>query len=139
MNAMTYQGYAASIVYSDEDQCFVGHITGIRDRVGFHGESVTELKAAFREAVDDYLETCAAVGKEPQKPFSGKLMLRIPNELHARIAQMAEVRGQSINQWISGVLAGELSNGSAEETAYLLSSEANKKHLEKSIQQLRNR
>lgn len=104
MNTMSYKGYAASIVYSDDDECFTGHIAGIRDRVGFHGESVIELKSAFHEAVDDYLETCAAVGKEPQKPYSGKLMLRIPPELHATIATAAQVNGQSINQWISRAL-----------------------------------
>lgn len=101
---MTYNGYAASVEYSDSDECFIGHIAGIRDRVGFHGESVKELKEAFQEAVDDYLEACAAVDKEPQKPYSGKLMLRIPPELHATIATVAQVQGQSINQWISQTL-----------------------------------
>ena len=104
MNTMTHKGYAASIEYSDDDECFIGHIAGIKDRVGFHGESVAELKEAFHEAVEDYLETCAAVGKEPQKPYSGKLMLRIPPELHATIATVAQVNGQSINQWISRAL-----------------------------------
>ena len=105
MKAMTYKGYAATIEYSDDDECFIGHIVGIKDRVGFHGESVKELREAFEEAVDDYLETCAAVGKEPQKPYSGKLMLRISPELHASIATASQVSGKSINQWISGVLS----------------------------------
>lgn len=104
MNTMTYKGYAASIEYSDDDECFIGHIAGIKDRVGFHGQSVTELRESFQEAVEDYLETCSAVGKEPQKPYSGKLMLRIPPELHATIATAAQVSGQSINQWISSAL-----------------------------------
>ena len=104
MNTMTYKGYAATIEYSDDDECFIGHIAGIKDRVGFHGESVIELKEAFHDAVEDYLETCTAVGKEPQKPYSGKLMLRIPPELHATIATAAQVSGQSINQWISKAL-----------------------------------
>ena len=71
MKTMTYQGYAAHIEYSDEDACFVGRIAGIRDIVGFHGESVAELRAAFEEAVEDYLETCQKVGRPPQKPYSG--------------------------------------------------------------------
>jgi predicted HicB family RNase H-like nuclease len=50
---MTYRGYAARIEYSDEDQCLVGHIAGINDIVGFHGESVALMRAAFEEAVDD--------------------------------------------------------------------------------------
>jgi len=105
MKTMTYQGYAAHIAYSDEDACFVGHIAGIRDVVGFHGESVAELRAAFEEAVDDYLETCEKVGRPPQKPYSGKLMLRIAPEIHARAAMMAEASGKSLNQWVAEVLA----------------------------------
>ena len=57
MKAMTYKSYSARIEYSDEDGCFVGHIARIRDVVGFHGESVAELRTAFREAVEDYLES----------------------------------------------------------------------------------
>ncbi|ATE80297.1 hypothetical protein SRABI123_02839 [Pseudomonas sp. Bi123] len=59
MNVTNYKGYAARIEYSEEDGLFVGHIAGIRDVVGFHGESVQELRNAFEEAVTDYLETCA--------------------------------------------------------------------------------
>jgi predicted HicB family RNase H-like nuclease len=99
MKTMTYRGYAARIEYSDEDQCLVGHIAGIDDVVGFHGESVAELRAAFDEAVDDYLETCAKLGRAPQKPYSGRLMLRVPPEVHAAVAAAAEVSGKSINQW----------------------------------------
>lgn len=99
MNMMTYKGYAARIEYSEEDGCFVGHITGIRDVIGFHGESVTELRAAFTEAVDDYLETCEKVGRTPQKPYSGKVLLRIDPALHARAAALAEAEGKSLNAW----------------------------------------
>jgi predicted HicB family RNase H-like nuclease len=102
---MTYQGYAAHIEYSDEDACFVGRIAGIRDIVGFHGESVAELRAAFEEAVEDYLETCQKVGRPPQKPYSGKLMLRVAPEIHAHAAMMAEAKGKSLNQWAAEVLA----------------------------------
>jgi len=104
MNTMTYKGYAARIEYSDEDECFIGHIAGILDVVGFHGDSVEELRAAFHEAVDDYLETCEKAGKNPQKSYSGNLMLRIPPEVHAAIATAAEVSGKSINQWAAEAL-----------------------------------
>jgi predicted HicB family RNase H-like nuclease len=104
MNTMTYQGYAARIEYSDEDQAFVGHIAGIRDVVGFHGESVQELRAAFIEAVDDYLETCAALGRSPQKPYSGKIMLRVDPAIHARAAAAAEAQGKSLNAWAQELL-----------------------------------
>lgn len=90
MNTMTYKGYATQIAYSDEDGCFIGHIAGVRDVVGFHGESVRELREAFEEAVEDYLETCARLNRSPQKPYSGKLMLRVPPEIHAAVAVAAE-------------------------------------------------
>jgi predicted HicB family RNase H-like nuclease len=99
MNTMTYRGYTARIDYSDADDCFVGHIAGIRDVIGFHGESVAELRAAFTEAVDDYLETCEKLGRTPQKPFSGKVLLRIDPALHARAAALAEAEGKSLNAW----------------------------------------
>ena len=104
MNTMTYRGYTARVAYSEEDGCFVGHLAGIRDVVGFHGESVTELRAAFEEAVDDYLETCVKLGRAPQKPYSGKLMLRVDPMLHARAAMLAEAQGKSLNAWAQEVL-----------------------------------
>jgi len=58
MNTMTYRGYAARVEYSEDDGCFVGHVAGVRDVIGFHGDSVAELRSAFQEAVDDYLDTC---------------------------------------------------------------------------------
>ena len=104
MNMMMYNGYVARIEYSEEDGCFIGHIAGIRDVIGFHGESVTELRAAFAEAVDDYLETCTKLGRTPQKPYSGKIMLRIDPVLHARAAALAEARGKSLNAWTQELL-----------------------------------
>ena len=62
MNIMTYKGYTARIEYSAEDGCLIGEIAGIRDIVGFHGDSVAELQAAFEEAVEDYLEMCEDQG-----------------------------------------------------------------------------
>ena len=104
MKAMNYKDYAARIEYSDEDECFVGHITGIHDVVGFHGDSVTQLRAAFIEAVDDYLATCEKLGRPPQKPYSGKFVLRVPAEMHSRMAMQAEAAGKSLNQWATEVL-----------------------------------
>ncbi len=99
MKTMKYKNYSAKIEYSDEDECFVGHIAAIKDVVGFHGESVSELRFAFEEAVDDYLETCEKLNRAPQKAYSGNLMLRVPSEIHAAVAEAAEVNGKSINQW----------------------------------------
>ena len=96
---MKYRGYAARIEFDADDACFVGHIAGIQDVVGFHGESLDELNAAFTDAVEDYLETCRRINKQPQKPYSGNLMLRLPPEVHAAVATMAQLSGKSINQW----------------------------------------
>lgn len=104
MNTMTHKGYAARVEYSEEDGCFVGHIAGIRDVIGFHGESVSELRAAFEEAVDDYLESCRKLGREPNHPYSGQFRLRLPPELHARAAMVAETQGKSLNTWVSEVI-----------------------------------
>ena len=103
-NTMTYKGYAARIDYDDEDEIFVGRIAGIRDSVGFHASSVSELRDAFHEAVDDYIETCAAIRKEPQKAYSGQVMFRVSPEVHRKAALAAELAGKSLNQWAEDVL-----------------------------------
>jgi predicted HicB family RNase H-like nuclease len=105
MNAMTYKGYATSVEYSAEDGCLVGHILGVKDIVGFHGDSVSEMKEAFEEAVDDYLEACAKIGKEPNKPYSGNLTLRLGPELHAKLAIQAKIEGKSLNALVTDTLA----------------------------------
>ena len=99
MNAMFYKGYSARIEFDDEDRIFVGHLAGIRDIVGFHGSSVDELEAAFHEAVDDYVAHCDKLGLPPNKPFSGRMLLRVPPEVHARASAAAQVAGISLNQW----------------------------------------
>lgn len=104
MNAMTHKGYAARVEFDAEDRIFVGHIAGIRDIVGFHGESVDELEAAFHEAVDDYLAVCKKLGQAPDKPYSGRVMLRLPPDLHARASAAAQVTGLSFNQWAAQAL-----------------------------------
>lgn len=108
MNTMTYKDFAARVEYSEEDGCFVGHIAGIRDVIGFHGETVAELRAAFEEAVDDYMATCKKLGQAPNKPYSGQFRLRLAPELHARAAMVAETRGKSLNTWVSDVIEKSL-------------------------------
>ena len=105
MNTMAYKGYQARIEFDEEDEIFTGRIVGITDVVGFHGQSVAELREAFHEAVDDYIETCAKVGKDPQKPYSGKMMFRVDPEVHRRAAIAAQLSGKSLNQWAEDVLA----------------------------------
>jgi predicted HicB family RNase H-like nuclease len=103
-NVMTYQGYAARVEFDDADGIFTGRIAGIRDGVGFHADTVDGLRAAFQEAVEDYLETCAAIGKTPQRAFSGQMMFRVNPEVHRKAALAAELAGKSLNQWAEEVL-----------------------------------
>ena len=105
MNVLEYKGYHARVELDPEDECFVGRLAGINDVVGFHSETIAELKAAFREAVEDYIETCRKTGKMPERPFSGKVMFRIAPEVHARAALAAQLKGMSLNQWAEEVLA----------------------------------
>lgn len=104
MKPMSYKGYAARIEYSDEDGCLIGHIAAIRDIISFHGDTVAEIREAFHEAVDDYLEACERIRKAPQKPYSGKILLRVRPELHAQVAMRAEAAGKSLNQWVADAL-----------------------------------
>jgi predicted HicB family RNase H-like nuclease len=106
---MEYKGFAARVEYSEADGCIIGHIAGIRDVIGFHGESVAELRAAFEEAVDDYLATCEKLGRAPNKPYSGQFRLRLEPELHARAAMLAEAKGKSLNAWVSEVIEKSVS------------------------------
>ena len=82
----------------------VGYIAGIRDVVGFHGVSVSKLKAAFEEAVVDYLATCKKLKQSPQRPYSGKVMLRLDPGIHAQVAMLAEAEGKSLNAWAQEAL-----------------------------------
>lgn len=104
MSMMNYKGFSARIEYSDEDGCFIGRVAGTQDVIGFHGQSVAKLRAAFKEAIDDYLETCARVGKQPNKPYSGQFRLRLSPDLHARVAIAAESKGKSLNTLITDLI-----------------------------------
>ncbi len=104
MNTISYKGYTAKIEFDPEDNILFGNIIGIRDTVGFHGESVSELQEAFHEAVDFYLETCEKANRKPNKPFSGKFLVRVDSSLHSRIATAAVRTGKSLNKWVSDAL-----------------------------------
>ena len=72
--------------------------------MGFHADSVEELKQAFREAVEDYIETCARIGKEPRKLYSGRVMFRVDPEVHRKAVLAAELSGKSLNRWAEEAL-----------------------------------
>lgn len=96
-----YKDYNAKIRYSAEDGFLVGHIMGVKDIVGFHGDSERAIEEAFHEAVDDYLDFCARIGKQPQKPRH-----RVPVSARAfATAQAAAARkGVAVERWVSATL-----------------------------------
>ena len=99
MNTMTYKGYGARIEFDAEDMLLFGVLAGVNDRVSFHADNAAELVIAFQDAVDDYIETCAKIGKAPDKPYSGQLMVRVDPAVHAKAALAAELSGQSLARW----------------------------------------
>src|SRR6266700_3556766 len=96
---LQYKGYYASAHFSAEDEVFHGKLIGINDLVNFEGASVKELVKAFHEAVDDYLETCKMLKKEPEKMYKGSFNVRIPENLHKQAALQAALRNMSLNDF----------------------------------------
>ncbi|MGD8363432.1 MAG: type II toxin-antitoxin system HicB family antitoxin, partial [Desulfobacterales bacterium] len=102
---MEYKGYFAKVVFDEEANIFHGEVINLRDVITFEGETVDKLRQAFYESVDDYLEFCAERGEDPEKPFSGRFVVRIEPELHKTIAVEARKRGKSINSLVSEALS----------------------------------
>lgn len=101
MNSMLeYKGYHASIEYDAEDNIFVGEVFGITDSLNFHGTSVTEIKEMFEQSVDNYLEICKKIGKNPDKEFKGTFNVRIPPEMHKKVALEAAKQKITLNQYV---------------------------------------
>jgi predicted HicB family RNase H-like nuclease len=101
---MEYKGYVGKVEYDDEAGIFHGEVVNLRDVITFQGKSVEDLRLAFQDSIDDYLEFCAQRNEEPEKPFSGKFIVRIPPELHRKIYTQAKLSGKSLNSWVSEAL-----------------------------------
>lgn len=97
MNTMTLDGYHARIEYDPELDRFRGEILGLNGGADFYGQNPAELRAEFRQSLDVYLAVCREQGLPPRKQYSGKFNLRIPPELHERLALVAQAQGKSIN------------------------------------------
>ncbi|MCX4269494.1 MAG: type II toxin-antitoxin system HicB family antitoxin [Lachnospiraceae bacterium] len=105
MNSMLeYNGYHATVTYDADDNLFVGEVFGISDSLNFHGSSIDELKKMFANCIDNYLDLCKQVGKEPQKEFKGNFNVRIPSELHKQIAMSAAQQKITLNQYVINAL-----------------------------------
>ena len=98
---MTYRGYQAAITFDHDAEVFHGDVVGTRDVIFFEATSVDELKKEFQFSIDDYLSMCAEQGHAPDKPFSGKIPLRISPEVHRAATAAAKAEGKSLNAWLA--------------------------------------
>lgn len=103
-NTMSYKGYTASMIFDAEDKIIVGRVLDIDDVIAFHGESVAEFEQNFQAVVDDYMCACTQLDSAPEKPASGKLMLRVAPTVHAAALNAAPRSGVSLNKWAEQAL-----------------------------------
>jgi predicted HicB family RNase H-like nuclease len=101
---LEHKGYLGSVEYSDEDETFHGRLEFIRDLVTYEGTDAKKLKAAFRDAVDDYLALCDAEGRKPDEPLKGSFNVRPGRELHRRAMLFAKRHGLNLNTVVSDAL-----------------------------------
>lgn len=102
---LEYENYNATLHFNSEDEVFHGKIIGINDLINFEGTSVKELKIAFQEAVEDYLETCKLIGKNPDKAYKGSFNVRISSELHREAAQYASIKNITLNDLVKQAIS----------------------------------
>lgn len=105
---MKYKGYIGLVNFDEEAGLFHGEVVNTRDIITFQGTSVAEIRQAFIDSVEDYLDFCAQRGEPPEKPFSGKFMLRLTPELHQRAYARAKAAGISLNEWVKQAVEKQL-------------------------------
>jgi predicted HicB family RNase H-like nuclease len=110
-----YKGYTGVIEFDPDLRLFTGHVIDLRDEIYFEGHSVETIEASMHRAVDHYLEVCQQRGEEPQRPFSGKLNVRLGADLHRAAAVAAAAEGESLNSWLARVVE-EAARGTATAT-----------------------
>ena len=108
---MEYKGYVGEVEFDDEAKMLHGEVIGIRDVVTFEGESVAEIERAFRDSVDDYLDFCRQRGEDPDRPCSGKFVVRVSPELHRRLSMQASAERKSLNTVVEQCLARQVGEG----------------------------
>lgn len=109
MDFLEYKGYKGTVEYSREDDCLFGKVIGMaKDLIAYEGNTISELREDFEAGIESYLEGCRVDGIEPRKPFSGKLNLRMPSELHGRVAAFSMNAGITINDFINRAISHEL-------------------------------
>ena len=111
MGVLRYKGYTGSVEYSEEDGCLYGKVLGMGGNcITYEGESIDALKKDFEGAIDFYIDCCKQRGEKPKKAYSGKLVLRMSSELHAKVAAAAMSAGTTINDYINRALKDDVSH-----------------------------
>lgn len=96
-NVLEYRGYHTRVEFDAETSTVRGKIEGIGDLVDFSCDDLSNVEHEFHSAVDDYLEFCKEMGKEPDKEYKGTFNVRITPEMHRQLATKAYKDGQSLN------------------------------------------
>jgi len=104
MKYIQYEGYTGTVEIDEDDNSLHGEVVGLTDMIAYEGKTPQALVKSFRAAVDEYLSFCAERGEEPEKPFSGRFVVRISPELHCAAAQAARDSDQSMNMWVKGAI-----------------------------------
>ena len=114
---MQYKGYIGKIEFDPDARILHGEVIGIRDVVTFQGASVKDVEKAFHESVDDYLSFCKERGEQPDKPFSGHFVLRVPADLHRSLDMFAHASGKSLNAFAAECLSHEIARARSQATS----------------------
>ena len=109
-DVIKYKEYLGAVHFSAEDEVFYGKIEGVEDLVSFEGRDVKELKEAFHEAVEDYIELCDATGKLKEKTYKGSFNVRIKPDVHRKAARKSVELGISLNQLVEKAMQRFLSS-----------------------------
>lgn len=117
MTTLEYKGYIGSVTFDAEAEILHGSVVNTRDVITFQGKGVDEIKQAFAESVEDYLEFCAELGEAPEKPMSGKFNVRISPQLHAYAVAAAASRGISLNTLVEQAIQEKVNHSEAQASA----------------------
>lgn len=105
---MQYKGYTASIRFEEDTKLLAGEVIGIADSVFFEADNVESFIQAFHGAVDEYLAFCEEEGREPDRPFNGKILFRCDSGLHRAAVQAAEAKSLTLNQWLTRAISEQV-------------------------------
>jgi predicted HicB family RNase H-like nuclease len=114
---MNYKGYEAVVGLDEDAKLLHGEVINTRDVITFQGTTVSELETAFRDSIEEYLALCEERGEEPEKPFSGKFVVRVDPSIHKRLALYAKKQHKSLNSFVSEALSASLENRPARKSS----------------------